>query len=352
MRAANSEHFMTTAARPLLPLLAMLLFHVTTIPAGAQGLTKVSVVLNFAADGGAAGFYHALERGYFRELGLEVSIEPSKGSADAITRAASQASDIGIGDISTLVEFTSRRPEIAPKAVFILHNRSPQAVIALKSSGIAKLGDLKGRILGQGPADAPSRMFPAVANIAGIDMSKIEIRQFSPQLRDTMLITKQVDAVTGFDSTVLFNLKANGVAVDDATVIYYADNGLDVYGNAILPNPAFLQAKPDAVRAFVRAAARGWRDAIADPKAAMESLGKHNNLAKLDIEGDRLSWLGSHQIVTPTTRKDGIGAYDRERLAQNIAQVGKAFGLTRVPDVAEIYDDRFMPPLEERLPLQ
>jgi NitT/TauT family transport system substrate-binding protein len=352
MRAANSEHFMTTAARPLLPLLAMLLFHVTTIPAGAQGLTKVSMVLNFAADGGAAGFYHALERGYFRELGLEVSIEPSKGSADAITRAASQASDIGIGDISTLVEFTSRRPEIAPKAVFILHNRSPQAVIALKSSAIAKLADLQGRILGQGPADAPSRMFPAVANIAGIDMSKIEIRQFSPQLRDTMLITKQVDAVTGFDSTVLFNLKANGVAVDDATVIYYADNGLDVYGNAILPNPAFLQAKPDAVRAFVRAAARGWRDAIADPKAAMESLGKHNNLAKLDIEAERLAWLASHQIVTPVTRKDGIGAYDRDRLIANIGQVGKAFGLERLPQVTDIYDDRFLPPREERMPVK
>jgi NitT/TauT family transport system substrate-binding protein len=236
--------------------------------------------------------------------------------------------------------------------VFILHNRSPQAVIALKRSAIAKLADLQGRILGQGPADAPSRMFPAVANIAGLDMSKIEIRQFSPQLRDTMLVTRQVDAVTGFDSTVLFNLKANGVAVDEATVIYYADNGLDVCGNAFLVNPTFLQAKPDAVKAFVRAAARGWRDAIADPKAAMESLGKHNNLAKLDIEGDRLSWLGSHQIVTPTTRKDGIGAYDRERLAQNIQQVGKAFGLTRIPDVTEIYDDRFLPPLEERLPLK
>jgi NitT/TauT family transport system substrate-binding protein len=343
---------MTAATRSLLTLVALAVLHATTIPASAQGLTKVGVVLNFAADGGAAGFYHALERGYFRELGLEVSIEPSKGSADAITRAASQASDIGIGDISTLVEFASRRPEIAPKAVFILHNRSPQAVIALKSSGIARLSDLHGRILGQGPADAPSRMFPAVANIAGLDMSRIEIRQFSPQLRDTMLLTRQVDAVTGFDSTVLFNLKANGVAVDDATVIYYADNGLDVYGNAFLANPAFLQAKPDAVKAFVRAAARGWRDAIADPKAAMESLGKHNNLAKLDIEGERLAWLGSHQIVTPTTRKEGIGAYDRDRLAQNIAQVGKAFGLTRIPEVAEIYDDRFLPPREERMPIQ
>jgi NitT/TauT family transport system substrate-binding protein len=343
---------MMSAMRLLLTLVALLPLHATAIPAGAQGLTKVNVVLNFAADGGAAGFYHALERGYFRELGLDVSIEPSKGSADAITRTASQSSDIGVGDISTLVEFASRRPEIAPKAVFILHNRSPQAVISLRSSGIAKLSDLHGRILGQGPADAPSRMFPAVASIAGLDLKRIEVKQFSPQLRDTMLITRQVDAVTGFDSTVLFNLKANGVAVEDATVIYYADNGLDVYGNAILANPTFLQAKPDAIGAFVRGAARGWRDAIADPKAAMVSLGKHNNLAKLDIEGERLAWLAGHQIVTPTTRKDGIGAYDRDRLAQNIAQVGKAFGLTRIPELTKIYDDRFLPPRDERLPIQ
>ena len=345
----TSEHGTNTAARSALVLLLLLVAPIST---AAQGLSKVNVVLNFAADGGAAGFYHALERGYFRELGLDVAIEPSKGSADAVTRTASGTSDMGVGDISTLVEFTSRRPEIAPKAVFILHNRSPQAVIALKSSGVTKLTDLHGRILGQGPADAPSRMFRAVANIARLDTSRIEIRQFSPQLRDTMLLTKQVDAVTGFDSTVLFNLKANGVAVEDATVIYYADNGLDVYGNAFLANPTFLQARPDTVRAFVRAAARGWRDAIADPKTAMISLGKHNTLANLDIEAERLAWLGSHQIVTPTTLNDGIGSYDRERLARNIAQVVTAFGLTRIPELAEIYDGRFLPPREERIPLK
>jgi NitT/TauT family transport system substrate-binding protein len=332
--------------------ISLLLVLALACPAAAQGLTKIDLVLNFAADGGAAGFYHALERGYFRELGLDVTIEPSKGSADAITRTASGAADLGVGDISTLMEFASRRPEIAPKAVFILHNRSPQALVALKASGIAALNDLAGHILGQGPADAPSRMFPALANIAGLDMSRITVRQFNPQLRDTMLLTRQVDAVTGFDSTVLFNLKANGVPIDDVTVIYYADNGLDVYGNAILANPAFLQAKPDAVKAFVRAAARGWRDAIADPKAAMVSLGKNNNLARLDIEGERLAWLGSHQIVTPETRKDGIGAYDRDHLARNIAQVAKAFALSRIPEVEEIYDDRFLPPREDRMPVE
>jgi NitT/TauT family transport system substrate-binding protein len=312
----------------------------------------VGVVLNFAADGGAAGFYHALERGYFRELGIDVALEPSKGSADAITRTASQASEIGVGDISTLIEFASRRPEITPKAVFILHNRSPQSVISLKTSGIARLTDLHGRILGQGPADAASRMFPALASIAGLDLSRIEVRQFSPQLRDSMLLTKQVDAVTGFDSTVVLNLKANGVAVEDVAIIYYADHGLDVYGNAILANPAFLQANPDAVKAFVRAAVRGWREAIADPKAAAQSLGKHNNLARLDIEAERLAWLASHQIVTPTTRKEGIGAYNRERLAANISQVAKAFVLPRVPELSEIYDERFLPPREERMLIQ
>jgi len=78
------------------------------------------------------------------------------------------------------------------------------------------------------------------------------------QLRDTMLVTKQVDAVTGFDSTTLLVLKANGMAIEDANVMSYADLGFNVYGNAFLVNPAFLQAKPDAVRAFVRAAVRGW----------------------------------------------------------------------------------------------
>src|SRR5205807_4583795 len=99
---------MKTAAQSALALLLLLL--VSPIPASAQSPSKVSVVLNFAADGGAAGFYHALERGYFRELGLAVTIEPSKGSADAITRTASQASDIGGGEISTRAARHPRRP--------------------------------------------------------------------------------------------------------------------------------------------------------------------------------------------------------------------------------------------------
>jgi hypothetical protein len=65
----------------------------------------------------------------------------------------------------------------------------------------------------------------------------------------------------------------------------------------------------------------------------------------------RASGRRSHQIITETTRNDGIGAYDRDRLARSIGQVAKAFGLTRVPELVEIYDDRFLPPRDERIPL-
>jgi NitT/TauT family transport system substrate-binding protein len=328
------------------------LLTISATQAFAQSGTKLRLVLNFAADGGAAGFYHAKEKGYYKDLGLEVEIEPSKGSGDAISRAAAGSADIAIGDVATLIEFTARRPEQAPKAVFLLYNRSPQALITFKSSGITKVSDLAGRVLGQGAADASARMFPALAKNVGLDMSKIDVKQFSPQIRDTMLVTKQVDAIIGFDSTVLFNLKANGVKLDDLTVVYYSDNGLNVYGNAILANPQFLHANTEAVKAFVRASVRGWREAMADPKAAMESLGKNNSLANLELEAERLLWLGSHHILTEVAKKEGIGAYDPARLKENIAQVTASFELPRAPEVAEIYDDRFTPPQDERMPLK
>jgi NitT/TauT family transport system substrate-binding protein len=321
-------------------------------PAGAQAPTKLKVVLNFTADGALGGFYQALDRGYYRDLGLDVSFDFSNGSGDAITRTASGLYDIGVGDIATLVEFAAKNPATAPRAVFLLYNKSAAAIVALKASGIAKPADLAGHVLGQGASDGASRMFPALARLAGVDIDRVDRKQITPRLRDSMLATHQVDAVTGFDHTVWFNLKAIGTRFEDVNIIYYADYGLDVYGNAILASRKILDANPDIVARFVKASARGWREAIADPKMGVSTLRRFNEVADLDLEADRLDWLGSRLIATPDTRQHGIGAYDRARLAQNIQQVASAFGLAQAPTVEDIYDDRFLPPRDERLPLK
>lgn len=320
-------------------------------PARAQD-ARIRFVLNFAYDGSTTAFLYAESRGYFREAGIETQFDSSSGSGDAITRVASGAYQMGIGDMATLVEFAARHAEAAPRAVFVVLNRSPSAVISLKSAGIQRPRDLQGKTVGGGAADAPSRLFPAFMQINGIDPAQVTRRQVTPQLRDTMLLTRQVDAVTGFDSTVWFNLKGRGTRFEDVNILYYVDHGLDAYANAILASPAMLRDQPDLVRRFLRAAARGWREAIADPRAGVQPLARVAPLADLALEAERLEWIGQNQVLSADTRARGIGDATPERLAATLRTVATGFGLARVPAVEEIYDGRFLPPQAERMPLR
>jgi NitT/TauT family transport system substrate-binding protein len=344
-RSGSSVGMLLATASLLLSLACV----VKPAPSGAAELTPFKVVLNFQADGALNGFYHALAKGYYRDAGLDVTLDHSNGSGDSISRAASGQYDIAVGDIATLTEFTLKNQDTAPRAVFLLYNRSPQAIIALKSSGIAKPADLAGRVLGVGAADAPSRMFPAFANLAGLDVTKVERKQISPRVRESMLMGKQVDAVTGFDSSVFFNLKNNGVKMEDVNIIYYSDLGLDVYGNAILASRAALKDKPELVGKFVAASVRGWREAIEDPKGTIIAMRKFNEVAPLDNEIERLEWIGRRIIAPPALKDEGIGAFDKARLQLNLQQITDAFGLARTLQVEEIYDDRFLPPRAQRL---
>jgi NitT/TauT family transport system substrate-binding protein len=312
---------------------------------------RIRFVLNFAYDGSTAPFIYAESRGYFREVGIETQIDSSSGSGDAITRVASGTYQMGIGDVATLVEFTARHTEAAPKAVFVVLNRSPSAVISMKSAGIQRPLDLQGKTVGGGAADAPSRLFPAFMQINRIDPARVTRQQVTPQLRDTRLLTRQVDAVTGFDSTVWFNLKGRGTRFEDVNIMYYADHGLDAYANAIIASPAILRDQPDVVRRFLRAAARGWREAIANPRAGVQPLARVAPLADLALEAERLEWVGRNQVLSADTRARGIGDATPERLAATVQVVSTGFGLTRTPSEEEIYDGRFLPPQAERMPL-
>jgi NitT/TauT family transport system substrate-binding protein len=295
----------------------------------AQDRMRVRLVLNFGVDGSTAPFYHAEARGYFREAGFDVQIDPSGGSGDAITRVASGAYQFGVADLSTLTEFVVRQPETAPRAVMVLQNRSPQAVISLKSAGITTPRDLEGKVIGNGASDGASRMFPAFLRLNGVDESKVGRRQVTAHLRDTMLLTRQVAGVTGFDYTTFFNIKANGTRLEDVNFLHYADHGIDNYGNSILAGQPILRDNPEAVRRFLAAATRAWRESVADPKAPAATIAAQSPLVDAALEAERLTWLAQRQVLT----------------------VAAGFGLARTPEPGEVYDGRFLAPLEARMPL-
>jgi NitT/TauT family transport system substrate-binding protein len=216
-------------------------------------------------------------------------------------------------------------------------------VISLTESNLKTPADLIGKTVGGGATDGPARMFPAFMTAAGVAKDAVKWRQISPQIRDSMLLTKQIDAVVGNDYTSWFNLKARGLKLSDVRILPYADFGLDVYSNAIIAGPALLRDHPDAVKGFVDAALRGWRDAVADPKTASLTLMKRDKLIDGEIELERLVFLLDTKVMTPHAKQHGIGSIDPKRMEQNIATITESFGLTTAPAVSVVYDPRFAP---------
>jgi NitT/TauT family transport system substrate-binding protein len=191
-------------------------------------------------------------------------------------------------------------------------------------------------------------MFPALLKINHIALDSVMRVTVDQQLRDSMLLRGEVDAVVGFDSTTLFNLIPLGIRPEDTNVIYFADNGFDFYGNGFLVSRALIDKNPALVRRLTDAVARAWVATIEDPRSAVEAVGRRDALTDVAHETNRLRWIIGKNIVTSATRASGLGAIDMGKLANGLKIVAEGFELPNVPTAADIYDDRFLPPIEHR----
>lgn len=316
--------------------------------AAAESLTPIRFTLEFRIYGGTAPPLLAKERGFFRDEKIEARIDGGSGSGEAITRIAGGAYDFGVADVGTVTEFATRNPEAAPKVVMLLFDRAAHVVVSLKRSGIVKPADLIGRRLVTGQNDATVRILPSFARLNNLDLAKITRLPIDVRLREPMLLRGEADAILGFDYTVVFNLVGQKIPLDDIAVMNLSDYGFDFYGNALIASRAMIEQHPDLVRGVARAVARGWVASIKDPAAAIAAVAKTDPLTPVELERQRLDFVLDKHIVTPATRAQGIGAYDPAKLQHTIAVIAEGFELPRTPSVAEIYDDRFLPPLADR----
>jgi NitT/TauT family transport system substrate-binding protein len=236
----------------------------------------------------------------------------------------------------------------APKVVMLLFDRGAHMIVALKKSGIAKPSDLIGRKLVTGQTDATVRIFPSFLKLNGIDGSKINQIPVDVRLRDSMLLRGEADAVLGFSYTVIFNLVGQKVPFEDIAAIGLDEYGFDFYGNALIASRAMIDTNPEVVRKVARAMARGWTASIRDPQAAIAAVVKTDPLTPAELELQRWKFVIDRHLTTPATKARGLGAYDEAKLKNTIKVIAEGFALPRTPEPAEVYDDRFLPPLEDR----
>jgi NitT/TauT family transport system substrate-binding protein len=320
----------------------------TTLAAGmapvfAQAVTPLKFQLDWRFEGPAALFLTPAAKGYFKDAKLDVTIDAGNGSGGTVTRVASGTYDIGFADLAALMEFHANNPDAPnkPVAVMMVYNNTPASVMALKKSGIKTPADLAGKKLGAPVFDAGRRAFPIFAkanNIGNVNWTAMD-----PPLRETMLARGDIDAITGFTFTSLLNLEARGVKADDVVVLQYPDYGVKLYGNVIIVSPKLMRENPQAIKAFLTAFAKGVKDVIANPAAAIADVKARDGIINTELETRRLKLCMDTVVNSADARAEGFGQVNPGRLSLMASQVSDAFNTkTRVnPDA--IWNASFLP---------
>jgi NitT/TauT family transport system substrate-binding protein len=315
----------------------------------AQKETPVRFALDWRFEGPAAPYFVAIDKGYYKAEGLNVTVDPGSGSVEGINRVASGAYEMGFADINSLVKYRDNSRNLPVKAVMMVYDTPAFSIVTLKKTGIRTPKDLEGRILGAPAADGAWAQWPIFVQANRIDASKVKIEHIGFAVREPMLAQGKVDAITGFWFSSYMNLKANGVPGDDIVVLLMRDYGVDLYGNVIIANPDFMRFSPKAVSGFVKATMRGIQDTIKDPEAAIDSLMKRNPIAKRDVELERLKLALAKNFVTPDVLKNGLGTVDVKRLERSIDQIGLTFQYTNKPKAGDVFTGQYLPAKELRL---
>ena len=322
----------------LLIILASLLISITS-----YADTKIPFTLDWKFEGPSAPFFNAIDKGYFKDAGLNVEISPGKGSLDAIPKVATGSFPLGFADINSLIKFLDQNPGAPVTAIMMIYDKPPFAVIGRKSLGIKSPADLPGSVLGAPPPDGAWAQFPSFAKANGLDMNKIKVEPVGFPTREPMLAEGKVSSVTGYSFSSFLNLVRLGVPEDDITTILMADHGLKLYGNAIIVNTDFASSNAKVVKSFLGAVGKGWKDAVSNPSSAIDALVKRNPAADKNLEERRFNLALSGNVMTDYVLKNGMGNIDKARFEAAIAQLSETYKYKTKPDSKLYFTDVYLP---------
>jgi NitT/TauT family transport system substrate-binding protein len=320
-----------------------MLFLIMLVSANANADTPIKFQLDWRFEGPSAFFLLPLEKGYFKQAGLDVSVDAGNGSGNAVNRVASGTYDMGFADFAALMEFYGNNPDAPnkPVALMVVYSNTPASVMALKSSGIKSTADMTGKKFGAPGFDAGRRSFPLFQ--AANKVGTVNWVSMEPALRETMLARGDIDAITGFGFTSLLNLEARGIKAENIVSFPFAQYGVKLYGNVIIATPKLIKENPAAVKAFLEAFTKGAKDVLANPDAAIEFVKRRDGIINVDLEKRRLKMAIKDAVNTADAKAEGFGNASLPRVALMASQVSDVFNTkTRVnPDV--IWNPSFLP---------
>jgi NitT/TauT family transport system substrate-binding protein len=351
MHATRSDKFRSRSLHRHGALLAALGVLLWTGAAAAQTVERpnVKIMLDWTIQGTHAPFFIADKKGYFKEEGVTVQIEPGKGAGNTSNNVASGVYQFGWADVPTMVKFDAQNPGKELTAVYVNFDETPLCVVTKKSRHIKTPADLDGIKMNGSPGSAIYATMPILLKAAHAEHVKINWLNAAPQLAGPMFMRGDSDGLGGFTNSMVPAAIELGAKMEDLDVMRFADFGVDLYGLALIVQKSFAEANPKTVAAVVRALNKGTKDTIADPEAAIAVMKSVDQMIKPDVELIRLKIALGH-TVTKNVAEHGLSSVTPERMQKTIDTVVAAESLSTTPKLADVYTDRFLPPVAERMP--
>jgi NitT/TauT family transport system substrate-binding protein len=305
-------------------------------PSASKALDNVTLITDFGYNGRHAFAFGALDRGFYRDAGLDVKIVRGQGAVDAIRQVGAGNAMFGFADAGTLI-LSRANDQIPVQLVAIVYRKPPQAIFCREDSGVKKPKDLEGNAIAEPAGGAVKALFPAFAKAAGFDAQAVRWVVASSESLPSLLATNRVPCVTQF--TVGEALLRSQIGSGKLVRFAYSDVGLSYYGNGIVATAATIASKPDLVRRFVGATIRGMKDAFADPAAAGAIMRKH--VPQMDAAIAR----SETEAVAELAQLPGqpLGEIDPARIEATLEVVKGAFKLATPVAAADVYVPGFVP---------
>ena len=291
----------------------------------AQAADKVVYQLDWLPGGDKAPIYVCIHKGFCAEAGLEVSIEGGRGSSEAITKLATEVSDIGSAGIGAVMSAKAAE-DVPVTAVMSLFNKGPHAFYALAGSGFEQIEDVKGKDVATSPFTESNIYLPLVLDDLGMTEGDIKLTKADPGALGPMLMTGASDVIIAWLTDISRYTAQAREAGKELVIIPWSAAGLELYSASLVASDKFLAERPDVARRFVSAYKKSIAYAHENPRDAAEAVVAA--VPELSIENVEGSLKDAMALVyNEITDKDGLGAFEPDRLQATWERVSKAQGL-------------------------
>jgi class 3 adenylate cyclase/ABC-type nitrate/sulfonate/bicarbonate transport system substrate-binding protein len=225
----------------------------------AAALDQVSLQLKWKHQFQFAGYYAALEQGFYRDAGLDVTIREGGPDIDVAETVASGRADFGVCSANVLREWTIGRRLVVLAAIF---QHSPAVILVPRRADISSVSDLRGRTLMDTPG---SDEIAAMLRHEGVDYEALPRVAHGGNPRD--LLAGRADAMVAYSTNEPFILEQLGAAYRTFSPSAY---GIDFYGDNLCAPEAEVKVRPDRVAAFRAASVKGWAYALAHKEPTVD----------------------------------------------------------------------------------